>query len=828
MSNDFSIHITDELKNAIRVAQATARENYHSQFTPAHLLKGLLHKDSGIAGLLSGWGEDIYYMADWADVRIEDQPKSTKIPQLIEGNENIDNVFYEAENICVKLQKDELDPICVLAALCLPGVGFSYDQLKTFPLKGDTVIERIQEKASIAGSENNTGTVKGKQASGTAPKLLYCVDLLEGARNGKLNKVVGRDIELMSIAEIICRLSRPNVIVTGDPGVGKTSVVHSLANSIVEKLVPVQLYEARLFELNISELLAGATYKGELEDRLKNILNELRKYPKALLFIDDIHTIIDKNNGYQGVVNLLKSELSKGGFTLIGTTSRDEYRKHIDSDPNLKRRFEFLDIEEPTINDAVQMVENAMCVYALHHNIAIERAVIEDTVKLSKRYAKERCLPDSAIDLLDRTMSALRILIDTTPHQAERLITELSEINTNDHNALVTFINSTQNVFNKLVFTIKENELPAVNTETPGKPEIEAWLKRISETCKNRKAEVTIPDVATILAKSSGIPVGKLLSSEQERLLNMEDQLKAKIIGQDTAVKTITDAILESRSGLSQAGLPIGAFFLLGPTGTGKTELAKQLADFLFQDQSAMIRFDMSEFKEEHSAALLYGAPPGYVGYEEGGMLVNKIRQHPYSIVLFDEIEKAHKSVFDIFLQILDEGKLHDRLGKTGDFSNSVVLFTSNIGSDYIVNSYNQHNTLPESNDLMEIMGNYFRPEFLGRLTSIVPFAPITRETIGKIFDLQMKVLVQSLNEQGIELKINSKARDYLAEKGYTPAYGARPLRSVIRSELRTPVSRRIISGEITNGCEITVTLNPKNEIEITVEKGSDINKPKT
>ena len=295
----------------------------------------------------------------------------------------------------------------------------------------------------------------------------------------------------------------------------------------------------------------------------------------------------------------------------------------------------------------------------------------------------------------------------------------------------------------------------------------------------------------------------------------MEESLKEKIIGQDLAVKMVTDSILESRSGLAQAGLPIGSFFLLGPTGTGKTELAKRLAEFLFQDQSAMIRFDMSEFKEEHSAALLYGAPPGYVGYEEGGMLVNKIRQQPYSVVLFDEIEKAHKSVFDIFLQILDEGKLHDRLGKEGDFSNAVVLFTSNIGSQYVVNSFNEKKELPASNDLMEIMGNHFRPEFLGRLTSIVPFAPITPDTIGKIFDLQLKVLEQSLCDQGIDFEITKQARDYLAKEGYSPDYGARPLRSIIRTELRTPISRKIISGEVKKGSCINVSVEQENVIII-------------
>jgi ATP-dependent Clp protease ATP-binding subunit ClpA len=817
MSNDFTINITDELKNAIRVAQATAHEFHHASFTPAHLLKGLLHKDSGLIDLLKSWDEDIYYLLDWAEVRLEETPKASKLPQVIKGDEEIDNVFYEAENICTKLNKEALDAECALIALCLPGVGFTYDQLKTFPLKGEALLERLSKNAP-AGSSKNQLMSDGSSASKNNLQIEYCEDLLDQARSKTLNPVVGRNTELMSIAEIICRLSRPNVILTGEPGVGKTSLAHSLANSIVDKLVPIQLQEAQLFELNVSDMLAGATYKGELEDRLKKTLTSLRNYPKAILFIDDIHTILDKDNGYQGVINLLKSELSKGGFTLIGTASRDEFRKHIDSDPNLKRRFEVLDIEEPQVEDAALMVEKTMSLYTEHHSIEISKETIEETIKLTKRYIKERSLPDSAIDILDRTMSAIRILIDTTPQQAERLLTELEQIEEKDNVALSIFAKQVKNIFNNLIFTIVKSPVPEADDETLSKAILNSWLKEVLTACKKRTAEVTLSDVATILAKSTGIPVGKLLSSEQDRLLNMENTLKENIIGQDFAVKIVTDSILESRSGLSQEGLPIGSFFLLGPTGTGKTELAKQLADFLFQDKNAMIRFDMSEFKEEHSAALLYGAPPGYVGYEEGGMLVNKIRQQPYSVVLFDEIEKAHKSVFDIFLQILDEGKLHDRLGKVGDFSNAVVLFTSNIGSEYVVNSFNKDGVLPASTDLMDIMANHFRPEFLGRLTSIVPFAPITKDTIARIFDLQLKVLTQSLADQGIELAIEKDARNLLAEKGFSPSYGARPLRGVIRSELRTPISRKIISGEIVNGCKLLIKKDNTNTIIIDIK----------
>lgn len=824
MSSNLSISVTEGLKNAIHVAQSLAREYNNESYTPAHLLKGLLHKETGLVSLLKEWGEDIYYIDDWAEVRLEETPKATKIPQEIKGDKAVDNILYEAENIAAKLNRDNLEPDCVLAAICLPGVGFSYDQLKTFPLNGQVLIERLQGGViPVAGKQNKAD---GKQSNQSSKGALfsYCTDLTEKARQNLFDSVVGREKELMSIAEIICRRSKGNVIITGDPGVGKTSLVHSLAISIAEKHVPIQLQDAALFELNTSDLIAGATYKGEMEDRVKNILEELRRYTKALLFIDDIQVLLDKNSGYQGLVNILASELSRGGFTLIAATSRDDYRKYIDNDPNLKRRTEMLDIDEPSASQASDMIIASMNSYTSHHNISISKEIIDESIKLAKRYIKERRLPDSAINLLDRTMAAIRIMIDTTPAQIERKLGQIESINAQDKEtsdkSLKEIASQIKGTFSSLVFNVAEDTIlnEQIDSSTPSAETIKKWLNDASEGCKNRKTEIELPDVASILARSTGIPVGKLMGSEQERLLSMEENLRGLIIGQDIAVKTVAEAILESRSGLTRAGQPIGSFFLLGPTGTGKTELAKQLAMYLFQDVSAMIRFDMSEFKEEHSAALLYGAPPGYVGYEEGGMLVNKIRQQPYAVVLFDEIEKAHNSVFDIFLQILDEGKLHDRLGKEGDFSNAVVLFTSNIGSKYVVDSFNEKGILPESNTLMEIMSKNFRPEFLGRLTGIVPFAPITKENIVRIFNLQLKELTSSLAAQKITFEMNDDVREMLAYEGFTPEYGARPLRSVIRSRLRTPLSRMIISGQLTAGAKVLLTKDKNNELKFNIE----------
>jgi len=826
MSSNLTIKVSEGLKNAIHVARSLAHEYNNEFYTPAHLLKGLIHKETGLVSLLKEWGEDIYYIDDWAEVRIEETPKTTKVPQEIIGDKAVDNVLYEAENIAAKLNRDNLDPDCVLAAVCLPGVGFSYDQLKTFPLNGQVIIERLQ--GGILAVADNKKKDPGKTISKGSKGALfsYCIDLTANARQNMFDSVVGREKELMSIAEIICRRSKGNVIITGDPGVGKTSIIHSLALAIVNKHLPVQLHEASLFELNTSDLIAGATYKGELEDRFKNILEELREFSKALIFIDDIQVLLDKNSGFQGLVNLLVSELSRGGFTLIGATSRDDYRKYIDNDPGLKRRTEVFDIDEPSASQAAEMIQIAMGPYSAHHNIAISPEIINESIKLSKRYIKERRLPDSAINLLDRTMAAIRIMIDTTPLQIERKLDQIEKIDVSDkevaEKSLKELIIQIKGAFSSLIFnSVDDTVLTEQENATPPSTDIiRKWLSDAAKACIDRKTEVELPDLASILARSTGIPVGKLMASEQERLLTMEENLRNLVIGQDLAVKTVAESILESRSGLTRPGQPIGSFFFLGPTGTGKTELAKQLALYLFQDVSAMIRFDMSEFKEEHSAALLYGAPPGYVGYEEGGMLVNKIRQQPYAVVLFDEIEKAHNSVFDIFLQILDEGKLHDRLGKEGDFSNAVVLFTSNIGSKYVVDSFNSKGVLPESNTLMEIMAKHFRPEFLGRLTGIVPFAPITKENIIRIFNLQMKELLNSLAAQGISLEMNNEITEMLAYEGFTPEYGARPLRSVIRSRLRTPLSRMIISGQLTNGSIVTLQKGKDNELKFDIKKG--------
>lgn len=815
---------SDDLKQAIGIAQAVAKEYSNEKFSPAHLLKGLLHKDIGLTKLLHSMGKDFYYMEEWADVRIETYPRSSRIPELPLADELVQAVMIEADNIRLKLSKDTIDPVCVLASLSTPGVGFTYEQLKSFTLTPNELLDTLVQKSDleqalgITGQEGESGTKELKQNA----LLKYCIDKTSLARQGKLDPVIGRDREIRMVAEILGRRSKPNVLVIGDPGVGKTALVEGFTQNIVEGKVPVNLKEARIFELDFGALIAGASYKGEVEDRLKNIIKEIEQFDKAILFIDEIHMLLDKQGGASGAANLLKPELARGVLTVIGTTSVDNFTKHVEPDEAFSRQFEVVRIEEPGEEAALRMLTRIAPNYESHHNLKVDPEVLREAIRLSKRYLKERSLPDAAIDLIDRTMSVVRMMGDTSLSEIDSLAADLGNLKANEQglddkslmNEMTWFGNQMKNKISPVLYALLDDQQAATIPENTADYTafLEGALSRLRELASAKRESLEKSDVGAIVSMKTGIPLGKMQSSERDRLLNTEEHLKKRVVGQDHAIKSISEAILESRSGLSKAGQPIGSFFFLGPTGTGKTELAKTLAEFLFLEESSLIRFDMSEFKEEHSAALLYGAPPGYVGYEEGGLLVNKIRQQPYAVVLFDEIEKAHSSVFDIFLQILDEGKLHDRLGKEGDFSNSVILFTSNIGSEFIINSFAK-GEIPKSNELMDIMGKHFRPEFLGRLTEIVPFAPISEKDVVRIFEIHLKNLYKSLELQGIQLNIQQEAKELLAKSGYTPKYGARPLVGVIRNSLRRPLSKMIIAGEIGRGDTVNLKASPEGEI---------------
>ena len=816
------INLDDSVKIALNIAQAVARENANEYYTPSHLLKALLHKEVGLRGFVLSIGKDLGYLEEWADVHIEQCPKSTQLSE-IKPSEKIDSLFRAADDVRIELGLFDINPICVLAALTKPGVAYSSDQLKSFPIL-EKDIRSIYYNNEPSGNSPVPMTESSVPVSNPSSFLTkYCMDLTAAATNS-LHPVINRDRENRMIMEILGSRTKSNVLIVGDAGVGKTALVYGLAWDIVNHKVPSFLEGARIFELDNASLIAGATYKGEIEDRLKNILKELRGIDNAILFVDEIHVLLDSRQGNSGAGNVLKPELSHGNLTVIGATTIDEYRKIIEPDHAFNRRFEVIQINEPDMKSAIQMLHSVQKQYVDYHQVKISEEAVAECVRLAKRYVKDRRLPDSAIGLLDMTLSAIKMVNETGKNDAETLLGQLDEIEQAEKDPV-----EKEEELRDLIFLMHNKLSPILLGVIPDEADVQELqkyeelatylrnaLNAILQFTEKKIEEVGVYEVAAVVASKTGIPIGKIQSQEKERLLNMEEYLRRRVVGQDRALKTLMDAILESRSGMNKPGQPIGSFFLLGPTGTGKTELAKALAETLFNDEKSMIRFDMSEFKEEHSAALLYGAPPGYVGYEEGGMLVNKIRQQPYAVVLFDEIEKAHPSVYDIFLQIMDEGKLHDRLGKEGDFSNSIILFTSNVGSEWLTRQLESGN-VPTTNQIMEVMGQYFRPEFLARLSEIVPFSPISEDILLKIFDIQFNGVKKLLDKQGISIIISDDARKMLAHKGFTPKYGARQVAGVIRNYLRRPISRLIIKEELCQGKTLEVGLDEQNELTLNV-----------
>lgn len=738
---DKYIELLSMLPNGfLHIAKSYAIDNSSPKIEPAHLLRALLHKATGLINYIENTlDSDYYYILDWADLRMGQAPKSPYPMKEAVLSDEAKSVVKEAKRIAEKYQADaNISPIVLLAAVVTPGTGFSVDQLKTLPLSPDTILNTFQKTSPAA--DGNDDHPKGSNAGiHYAGKSEFYESLLE---NHPDSEIVGLDDKTRLMVEALSRKDKANIIIVGETGVGKTSLIRNLVKIIHDGSAPKSLKSLSPFELDLISLSQGVSYKGEVEDRFKNVITDLQKHSQPLLVLENAQRIMDRQSLLGGLLPALKKLLSQNGIQIILTTSVDGFTKDFEKDKELLSFFEKITVEEPSEEIAVEILKTKVPAYSAFHNIGIEGNVEEDIVRLAKRYLPEKNLPSSAIDLLDRAMASIKIN------------TELAE----------------------------ESTQPTLDKEY----------------------------VKDVVANMTGLPIGNIQSEEREKLSNAEEILHRRVVGQNHAVKSILDAIYESRSGLNKKGQPVGSFFFLGPTGTGKTELAKSLAEFLFNDDTSILRFDMSEYKEEHSVALLYGAPPGYVGYEEGGLLVNQIRQHPYSVVLFDEIEKAHRSVFDLFLQILDEGKLHDRLGRVGDFSNALIIFTSNIGSDYIFKSFeNEH--IPTHDEMLEVMQGQFRPEFLARLTEILPFSPITEEMIYKIFDIHIKNLVKSLNAQDIKLEIDDTAKDYITKVGFNTHYGARPVLGIIRKEIRRPLSKMIIAGDVKSGDTVIMKHNPDN-----------------
>ena len=752
----------------LHIAQSFATDNKSPKIEPAHLLRAMLHKSVGLVNFIEDTlDEDYYYLIDWADMRMQQCDKSPYGMKEAELSHDAQNVVKEAIDIAEKCGLPELNVICLMAALAKPGVGFSYEQLKTMPLQADKIISVIASDpaAKKPTPSASSGGISPKTSAGGSDMSEYCVAMLDEVPE---SSVIGFDKEILSIIEVLARKDRANILIVGETGVGKTSLINGIVQRVRDKKVPASLEALQPYELDLISLSQGVSYKGEIEDRFKKVSEALLNQTQPVLVIENFHRVEDKQSTLNGILPGLKRLLSKNELQVVCTSTIDGYTKDIEKDKEFTAFFEKITVEEPNEEQAIEIINAKRESYEQFHHLPIEDEVPAEIVRLAKRYMPDRRLPSSALDLLDRAMSSVKIT------------TELKMLNEDSENTEVT--------------------------------EQEVKLEKDA--------------VRDVVAKMTGIPMGNIQSEEREKLGNAEEILHKRVVGQNHAIKSILDAIFESRSGLNKKGQPMGSFFFLGPTGTGKTELAKSLANFLFDDETAMLRFDMSEYKEEHSVALLYGAPPGYVGYEEGGLLVNQIRQHPYSVVLFDEIEKAHKSVFDLFLQILDEGKLHDRLGRVGDFSNSLIIFTSNIGSDYIFKSFGE-GVVPTHDKLLEVMQGNFRPEFLARLTEIVPFSPITPEMIDRIFDIHIKNLLKTLNEQNIKLVIDDSARKYVTSVGFNAHYGARPILGIIRKEIRRPLSKLIIAGTIAPGDTVTMKYDEeKKEINWDIDSPDEPEAP--
>ncbi len=726
----------------IHISQAFAVDNKSPQIEPVHIFRALLHKSAGLVNYIEdSLNEDYYYLIDWCDIHIQQCDKSPYPMKKAEFSRDSQNVIKEAISLEEQYGTETHKLEFLLTALVSPGVGFSSEQLKTMPLSREKVLSYISK--NVKNAVNSSKEIR-PSANDRKSQNVYYNSLFDATNDVE---IIDMENDLRSLVEILARKDRANALIVGDTGVGKTSLIRKLTDNLTKGELPASISTIQPYELDLIALSQGVSYKGEMEDRFKSVIDELSDISQPVLVIENFYRLGETSSPLNAILPSIKKILSNNTIQFICTSSIDGYTKNLEKDRELTAYFEKISLEAPTEEEAIGILDSKKTIYEQYHNITLDGDVIPEIVRLAKRYMPERNLPASAIDLLDRSMASVKI---------EK---EMEQTTNDESNTII----------------LKKDE------------------------------------IRNVVAKMTGIPMGNIQSEERQRLSSAEDILHKRVVGQNHAIKSILDAVFESRSGLNKKGQPIGSFFFLGPTGTGKTELAKSLAEFLFNDDTSILRFDMSEYKEEHSVALLYGAPPGYVGYEEGGLLVNQIRQHPYSVVLFDEIEKAHRSVFDLFLQILDEGKLHDRLGRVGDFSNALIIFTSNIGSDYIFNSFGEGH-VPTHDQMLEVMQGQFRPEFLARLTEIVPFSPITPEMIDRIFDIHIQNLLKMLREQNISLTIDESARKYVTKVGFNAHYGARPILGIIRKEIRRPLSKLIISGDINSGDRVTMKYNEETK----------------